>query len=175
MSEKDEDRSIPMPRTVVRQLRGTQPGRAAPGDRALNDAVNVSPGRTRPRSLRTLVLVSARACSKTGCSRPAVSTLTFVYADSTVVVGPLARESEPGAYDLCREHAAAMTEPRGWTMLRVPGSADAVDDLVALAHAVGDEDPRDEEPSGPQRAYADGRGTRSAAAPHLHVVRDSRD
>jgi hypothetical protein len=172
MSIEDDDRWIAMSRSVVRP-RGPVPV-ASPGARAAAAAaVAVSHARTQEPALRTLVLVSARACSKTGCSRPAVSTLTFVYADSTVVVGPLARESEPGTYDLCREHAAAMTEPRGWTMLRVPGSADAVDDLVALAEAVGDEGPHDDPPAA--RPTDPGRGRASGSAPHLHVVRDPRD
>jgi hypothetical protein len=114
--------------------------------------------------MRRLGSVPARDCSKTGCSRPATSTLTFVYDDSTVVVGPLARISEPNAYDLCRDHATRMTAPRGWELIRVPGSADAVDDLVALAHAVGSSDgPGPEEAIPPAPAPGPSR--------HLSVVR----
>ena len=32
----------------------------------------------------------ARRCSRTACGRPAVNTLTYVYADQTAVLGPLA-------------------------------------------------------------------------------------
>ncbi|HYF72740.1 MAG TPA: DUF3499 family protein, partial [Nocardioides sp.] len=43
----------------------------------------------------------ARRCSRTACGRPAVCTLTYVYADQTAVLGPLATFAEPHAYDLC--------------------------------------------------------------------------
>src|SRR5690625_3395583 len=79
--------------------------------------------------------VPARECSRTACSHPAVSTLTYVYEDSTAVLGPLSRSSEPHAYDLCRGHASSLTAPRGWELLRVPGSTDVSDDLVALSDA----------------------------------------
>ena len=41
----------------------------------------------------------ARRCSRTACDRPAVTTLTYVYADQTAVLGPLATYAEPHAYD----------------------------------------------------------------------------
>lgn len=59
-----------------------------------------------------------------------------MYADSTAVLGPLSRTSEPHSYDLCAEHAASFTVPRGWRAIRVPGDPSAVDDLVAIAHAL---------------------------------------
>lgn len=59
-----------------------------------------------------------------------------MYQDSTAVLGPLSRSSEPHAYDLCQEHAARMTAPLGWELLRVPGGEVVSDDLVALADAV---------------------------------------
>jgi hypothetical protein len=81
-----------------------------------------------------------RGCSKTGCNRHAVATLTYAYADRAVVLGPLATYAEPHTYDLCREHAERMTAPRGWEVVRVGGEysepALAPDDLVALADAV---------------------------------------
>jgi hypothetical protein len=128
-----------------------------------------------PRPLRTLEGVPARDCSKTGCARPAVSSLTFVYEDSTLVVGPLARTADPNAYDLCEEHAAKMTPPRGWTMLRVAGTADAVDDLVALAAAIDPPaQPEDEGPAAQRSAArANGRPAAQPAERHLHVVRSS--
>ena len=49
--------------------------------------------------------------------QPAVATLTYVYADSTAVVGPLATYAEPHSYDLC-EHAERLTAPRGWEVVR---------------------------------------------------------
>lgn len=83
---------------------------------------------------------SARRCSRTGCTNPAVATLTFVYADSTAVVGPLATCSEPHSYDLCERHALRLTAPRGWDVVRHDGEfaepEPSVDDLTALAEAV---------------------------------------
>ena len=39
-------------------------------------------------------------------------TLTYVYADSVAVVGPLATFAEPHAYDLCAVHAERLTVPK---------------------------------------------------------------
>jgi hypothetical protein len=81
-----------------------------------------------------------RRCSRTACSQPAVFTLTYVYADSTAVLGPLATYAEPHCYDLCVVHSERLTAPRGWEVLRLaPDPADlgpTSDDLVALADAV---------------------------------------
>jgi hypothetical protein len=83
---------------------------------------------------------SPRRCSRNGCPRLAVATLTYVYADSTAVVGPLAAFAEPHTYDLCEPHARGLTAPRGWDIVRHDGDFDppphSVDDLVALAEAV---------------------------------------
>jgi hypothetical protein len=70
-----------------------------------------------------------------------VATLTYVYADSTAVVGPLATHAEPHTYDLCEAHGARLTAPRGWEVVRHdPDPAQtrvrSVDDLEALADAV---------------------------------------
>jgi hypothetical protein len=81
-----------------------------------------------------------RRCSRTACGRPAVMTLTYVYADQTAVVGPLATYAEPHSYDLCESHADRLSAPRGWEVLRLapdPASASpSTDDLLALADAV---------------------------------------
>ncbi|MGH3798622.1 MAG: DUF3499 domain-containing protein [Pseudonocardiaceae bacterium] len=83
---------------------------------------------------------SVRRCSRTGCTNPAVATLTFVYSDSTAVVGPLATYSEPHSYDLCERHALRLTAPRGWDVVRHDGefaeAQPSADDLTALAEAV---------------------------------------
>ena len=82
----------------------------------------------------------ARRCSRTPCGRPAVATLTYVYADKTAVLGPLATYAEPHAYDLCDLHSERLSAPRGWEVLRLsleqasPGPSE--DDLLALANAV---------------------------------------
>ncbi|MEZ5209787.1 MULTISPECIES: DUF3499 domain-containing protein [unclassified Gordonia (in: high G+C Gram-positive bacteria)] len=80
-----------------------------------------------------------RQCCRPGCSRLAVATLTFVYAESTAVVGPLAGADEPHSWDLCSEHADRITVPRGWELLRserdfVQPAEDQ--DLTALADVV---------------------------------------
>jgi len=68
-----------------------------------------------------------------------VATLTYVYSDSTAVVGPLATVREPHSWDLCLGHASRITAPRGWELVRhaapLPTNPDE-DDLVALADAV---------------------------------------
>ncbi|HEX3822944.1 MAG TPA: DUF3499 domain-containing protein [Mycobacteriales bacterium] len=80
-----------------------------------------------------------RRCSRTACARPAVATLTYVYSDSTAVVGPLATYAEPHSYDLCEIHAHGLTAPRGWEVVRLDIDAEravGIDDLEALADAV---------------------------------------
>ena len=82
----------------------------------------------------------ARRCSRTACGRPAVNTLTYVYADQTAVLGPLATYAEPHCYDLCEVHSDRLTAPRGWEIVRLaPDPAllgPSSDDLEALADAV---------------------------------------
>ncbi|WP_236981380.1 MULTISPECIES: DUF3499 domain-containing protein [Mycobacterium] len=83
-----------------------------------------------------------RRCCRPGCPHYAVATLTFVYSDSTAVVGPLATAREPHSWDLCVGHAGRITAPRGWELVRHAGPLNAEpvnpdeDDLVALADAV---------------------------------------
>lgn len=97
-------------------------------------------GLFRPDALSSTFVRNVRKCSRTGCGHPAVATLTYAYADSTAVVGPLATYSEPHSYDLCEEHALRLTVPRGWEVVRHDGEFAApeptVDDLTALAEAV---------------------------------------
>ncbi|PIJ33944.1 DUF3499 domain-containing protein [Mycobacterium heckeshornense] len=79
-----------------------------------------------------------RRCCRPGCPHHAVATLTFVYSDSTAVIGPLATAREPHSWDLCVGHAGRITAPRGWELVRHPGPLPNPDedDLVALADAV---------------------------------------
>jgi hypothetical protein len=68
-----------------------------------------------------------------------VATLTFVYSDSTAVIGPLATAHEPHSWDLCVSHAGRITAPRGWELVRHSGPLATnpdEDDLIALAEAV---------------------------------------
>jgi hypothetical protein len=85
-------------------------------------------------------MMPLRKCSRTGCARAAVATLTYAYSDLTAVVGPLASFAEPHSYDLCEEHALRLTVPRGWEVVRHAGEFPApiphADDLEALADAV---------------------------------------
>jgi hypothetical protein len=59
-----------------------------------------------------------RLCSKTSCSQDATATLTYVYADSQVVIGPLAERKEPHSYDLCGGHSERLSVPVGWHSVR---------------------------------------------------------
>lgn len=81
-----------------------------------------------------------RRCSRTACGGSAVGTLTFVYADSTAVLGPLSTYAEPHAYDLCAAHGERLSVPRGWEVLRLApdpvAGGPTTDDLLALADAV---------------------------------------
>ncbi|QIX27674.1 DUF3499 domain-containing protein [Nocardioides sp. JQ2195] len=85
-------------------------------------------------------MTSARRCSRTACGRPAVNTLTYVYADQTAVLGPLATYAEPHAYDLCEAHSERLSAPRGWEVMRLAPDPSTLepssDDLLALADAV---------------------------------------
>lgn len=86
------------------------------------------------------IVSPVRRCSRTACGRPAVATLTYVYADSTAVLGPLATYAEPHCYDLCAEHSERLTAPRGWEVVRLSDPSAPTrpsgDDLEALANAV---------------------------------------
>jgi hypothetical protein len=62
--------------------------------------------------------MSGRPCSRSACGAPAVATITYSYRDSLVVMGPLATESAPEAYDLCQRHASLLKVPGGWQLMR---------------------------------------------------------
>lgn len=67
-------------------------------------------------------------------------TLTYIYSESTAVLGPLATFSEPHSYDLCEKHSARLTVPNGWNVIRQAvdenSSGPSEDDLMAIADAV---------------------------------------
>lgn len=67
-----------------------------------------------------------------------MATLTYAYAESTAVVGPLAADAEPHSWDLCENHASRITAPLGWEMLRVDhiDLDDDDEEVTALAEAV---------------------------------------
>ncbi|MEA2484466.1 MAG: hypothetical protein QOC55_2413, partial [Thermoleophilaceae bacterium] len=101
-------------------------------------AASLNLGRRRGRYGHGVSLT--RRCCRTACGRPAVHTLTYVYADQTAVLGPLATYAEPHAYDLCVLHAERLSAPRGWDVLRLApdprAAGPTTDDLLALADAV---------------------------------------
>lgn len=120
----------------------------------------------------------SRQCSKTACSSPATSTLTYVYAEQTAVLGPLATYAEPHSYDLCEDHATKLTAPRGWDIIRLElpegQPRPPVDDLAALADAV-----REHRGNGSVVQVRQGREeqvgatvTEIARRGHLRVLRD---
>jgi len=82
--------------------------------------------------------VNSRCCSRTACKQPPVYTLTFVYRDSTAVLGPLSAYEEPNTYDLCEKHADRLVAPRGWDVVRLPPNPEQerADDLEAIANVV---------------------------------------
>jgi hypothetical protein len=67
-------------------------------------------------------------------------TLTYIYAESTAVVGPLATYSEPHAYDLCVLHGTRLKVPNGWNVIKAEITNEDVgpsdDDLMVIADAV---------------------------------------
>ena len=67
-------------------------------------------------------------------------TLTYVYADSVAVIGPLSTTVEPHSYDMCEVHSERMSAPRGWNLVRIEPdlmpAGPSPEDLEALANAV---------------------------------------
>ena len=84
--------------------------------------------------------MNSRCCSRTACKQPPVYTLTYVYKDSTAVLGPLAVYVDPHSWDLCEMHAGRLVVPRGWDVVRLPPdpAQERADDLEALANIVRD-------------------------------------
>ena len=144
------DRSLPRSRCAAARLVATVPD-AVPERRRRHGVLSPTAGGTGdarrpiPRSCPVSGVPSRsvspmRRCSRTACNRPAVATLTYVYADSTAVLGPLATYAEPHCYDLCTVHGERLTAPRGWEIVRLAPDPDMLgpsqDDLEALADAV---------------------------------------
>ncbi|WP_255416242.1 DUF3499 domain-containing protein [Tessaracoccus sp. OH4464_COT-324] len=118
-----------------------------------------------------------RKCSRTACLAPAVATMTFAYADSTAVLGPLATDREPGAYDLCARHAESISVPMGWEMIRLsPDGTNPTervgDDLMALADAVRQIGLRHDDPPPPVVAEPLVPEPVVPGAPHLRIIRN---
>jgi hypothetical protein len=129
--------------------------------------------------------VNSRCCSRTACKQPPVYTLTYVYRDSTAVLGPLAAYVEPHCYDLCEKHAARLVVPRGWDVVRLPKdpAQERADDLELLANIVREAGQpaagpaqRSAGPGGASRqtvAEPVGQGVEVGRRGHLRVVRSA--
>jgi hypothetical protein len=134
--------------------------------------------------------VNSRCCSRTACKQPPVYTLTYVYRDSTAVLGPLAAYVEPHCYDLCEKHAARLVVPRGWDVVRLPKdpARERADDLEALANVVreaGHDRPGHERSAAARRSAAPdgppftgatepvGQGVEVGRRGHLRVLRSA--
>jgi len=78
-------------------------------------ARGIRPMRGSGPSLREM---DERLCSKVGCAREAVATLTYDYGDQMAAVGPLSGERDPIAHDLCAIHADRLSVPAGWIVVR---------------------------------------------------------
>ena len=116
--------------------------------------------------------MGSRCCSRTACKHPPVYTLTYVYRDSTAVLGPLAAYVEPHSYDLCEKHAARLVAPRGWDVVRLPVETvqERADDLEALANAVMEAQPRGR-PDNRLEKEPVGQGVEISRRGHLRVLR----
>lgn len=129
------------------------------------------------KGIQSNAVSHVRRCSRTACRQPAVFTLTYVYADSTAVLGPLAAYVEPHCYDLCAMHAERLTAPRGWEVVRLPvetsGGGPGSDDLEALADAVR-EAARPPARSEPSPGEPVGEGQETLRRGHLRVVKSDR-
>ncbi len=62
--------------------------------------------------------LSGRRCSRASCVSAAIKTLTYIYSDSTAVLGPLSTYAEPHNYDLCAVHSERLTVPVGWNVIK---------------------------------------------------------
>lgn len=55
-----------------------------------------------------------RTCRRTGCRWPAAASLSYRYDTRQVWLLDLSSGPDPSLYDLCPDHADALTVPRGW-------------------------------------------------------------
>ena len=66
----------------------------------------------------TVEAMRTRLCSKVGCAREAVTTLTYDYGDQMAALGPLGASGDPHAHDLCAIHTERLSVPKGWMVVR---------------------------------------------------------
>lgn len=56
------------------------------------------------------------SCSRPACQRSPAATLTYDYASRVATLDHLA-PSHPMQYDLCAEHTARLSVPKGWSLV----------------------------------------------------------
>ena len=66
--------------------------------------------------------MSSRTCAKPGCNAGAAATLTYDYGSRTAWLEQLDDEAHPMRYDLCADHADALTRPDGLGPPGPPGA-----------------------------------------------------
>ncbi|MSO42635.1 MAG: hypothetical protein CK518_03515 [Actinobacteria bacterium] len=115
-----------------------------------------------------------RGCSRVGCRSIATMTLTYIYAESMAVVGPLATFSEPHAYDLCLMHGERLKVPHGWSVIKQePSGAEqgpSDDDLMAIADAVREVAMPPSTPNAQENMNNDSSHTQIGRRGHLRAV-----
>ena len=83
---------------------------------------------------------SGRRCTRPSCADHATHTLTYIYSDSTAVLGPLSTYAEPHAYDLCADHSERLKVPQGWTVIKHKPESHSLEpspeDVLAIAEAI---------------------------------------
>ncbi|MEY3094538.1 MAG: hypothetical protein RLZZ317_1041 [Actinomycetota bacterium] len=117
-----------------------------------------------------------RRCTRSGCSSHAARTLTYIYSDSTAVLGPLSTYAEPHAYDLCTEHSEKLKVPNGWTVIahdpELHQQEPSPDDVLAIAEAIRQTAKIDLAPK-PITPEVGRRGHLRAIPRHTHVQESS--
>ncbi len=132
--------------------------------------------RRHAHGIQSVLVNVSRQCSRTACGDGAVATLTYVYAEQTAVLGPLATFAEPHTYDLCTCHAERLTAPRGWDVVRLVTEFEepepSPDDLLALADAVREAGRPRRAPAAAPAEPEDHGMVEVSRRGHLRVLRD---
>ena len=68
-----------------------------------------------------------------------MATLTYNYAQSSAVLGPLSPEHNPGDYDLCSTHARHLQVPAGWQLQRLNAPARSAPDTPTWLDSLADD------------------------------------
>jgi len=81
----------------------------------------------------------SRRCFRVGCQSVPVATLSYNYARSTAMLGPLSPEHDPGGYDLCLQHARNLQVPAGWQLERMTAPPQAPSSAPSFLTDLADE------------------------------------